>query len=67
MTLKRLNIEEVFPVYAGVIQKLRRVRFTLFCVPRVCGGDPDVLAIKPIKEEVFPVYAGVILDRFRHA
>ena len=35
----------VFPVYAGVILGVFAVCADDFCVPRVCGGDPDKSAL----------------------
>ena len=35
---------------------------SFICVPRVCGGDPELASNKKVMILVFPAYAGVILD-----
>ena len=39
---KPLVINEVFPMYVGVILHHQHIIIKYQCVPHVCGGDPSI-------------------------
>ena len=48
----------VFPVYAGVIPMPIALRKVANGVPRVCGGDPDLLGIDDAFKACSPCMRG---------
>ena len=48
----------VFPVYAGVILAYYMQKTYKRCVPRVCGGDPEIEVANLIEELCSPCMRG---------
>ena len=48
----------VFPAYAGV--SLRRPEYTLcaLCIPRLCGGEPDLVDVRADGRQYSPPMRG---------
>ena len=52
------RINEVFPMYVGVILKLCTTRHLLQSIPHVCGGDPKTGELTDWDEEYSPCMWG---------